>query len=74
MLLGVYHPRLLLITTPSYTFNDRFIAPDAPPGTRRGTPDPTGRTGRIFRHWDHKFEWTVEEFTEWCEEVAEDWG
>ena len=38
MLLGAYHPRLLLITTPSYSFNDRFIAPDAPPGTRQGVP------------------------------------
>ncbi|KAI0090309.1 hypothetical protein BDY19DRAFT_888093 [Irpex rosettiformis] len=74
MLLGAYHPRLLLVTTPSYTFNDRFIAPDAPPGTRQGTADPTGRTNRIFRHWDHKFEWTVQEFTEWCEEMAMQWG
>ncbi|KAI0806168.1 hypothetical protein BC629DRAFT_1282435 [Irpex lacteus] len=74
MLLGVYHPRMLLITTPSYSFNDRFTAPDAPPGTRRGVPDPTGRTARIFRHWDHKFEWTVAEFTEWCEAAAEQWG
>lgn len=74
MMLGIYHPRLLLITTPSYTFNARFTAPDAPPGTRRGYLDPTGRTDRIFRHDDHKFEWTVEEFTQWCEEVAQQWG
>ncbi|KAI0346173.1 hypothetical protein BDW22DRAFT_1411339 [Trametopsis cervina] len=74
MLLGLYHPRLLLITTPSYTFNSRFTAPDAPPSARRGIPDPTGRTDRIFRHWDHKFEWTVEEFSAWCEEAAAHWG
>ncbi|KAG7097749.1 hypothetical protein E1B28_005070 [Marasmius oreades] len=30
VLLGIYQPRLLLITTPSYTFNARFTAPDAP--------------------------------------------
>ncbi|KAI0703747.1 hypothetical protein BC835DRAFT_1207440, partial [Cytidiella melzeri] len=74
MLLGMYHPRLLLITTPSYTYNSRFTAPDAPPDVRQGTPDPTGRTDRIFRHWDHKFEWTVDEFTSWCQEAAKQWG
>lgn len=74
MLLGVYHPQLLLITTPSYTYNARFTAPDAPKSARRGYPDPTGRTERIFRHDDHKFEWTADEFREWCEEVAKEWG
>ncbi|KAI0078764.1 hypothetical protein K474DRAFT_1640864 [Panus rudis PR-1116 ss-1] len=74
MLLGAYHPRLLLITTPSYTFNARFTAPDSYKENRDGYSDPTGRTDRIFRHHDHKFEWTVEEFTEWCEAVAEKWG
>ncbi|KAH9949972.1 hypothetical protein B0H21DRAFT_725561 [Amylocystis lapponica] len=74
VLLGVYHPRLLLITTPSYTFNARFTPPDAPAGVRSGYIDPTGRTARIFRHDDHKFEWTVEEFTQWCVCVAEQWG
>lgn len=74
MLLGVYHPRLLLITTPSYTFNARFTPPDAPSSVRSGYLDPTGRTDRIFRHHDHKFEWTVDEFQEYCQDVAEDWG
>ena len=74
MLLGVYHPKFLLVTTPSYTFNARFTSPDAPGSARRGYPDPTGRTNRIFRHSDHKFEWTREEFTMWCEETAKEWG
>lgn len=74
MLLGVYHPRLLLITTPSYTYNARFTAPNAPGSARRGYPDPTGRTDRIFRHYDHKFEWTTEEFRMWCEDAANVWG
>lgn len=74
MVLGVYHPCLLLITTPSYTFNARFTAPNAPPTARRGYPDPTGRTDRIFRHDDHKFEWTVAEFNDWCNAVADEWG
>lgn len=62
------------MTTPSYTFNARFTSPDAPKSARRGYPDPTGRTDRIFRHNDHKFEWTREEFTIWCEETAREWG
>lgn len=74
MLLGAYHPQLLLITTPSYTYNARFTAPNAPQSARRGYPDPTGRTERIFRHSDHKFEWTVEEFWTWCQDAAKEWG
>lgn len=74
MLLGVYHPEFFLVTTPSYTFNARFTSPDAPKSARRGYPDPTGRTDRIFRHSDHKFEWTLDEFTLWCEETAKEWG
>ncbi|KAI1797242.1 hypothetical protein LXA43DRAFT_969239 [Ganoderma leucocontextum] len=71
---GAYHPRVVLVTTPSFTFNARFTAPDAPYEARSGWLDPTGRTDRIFRHHDHKFEWTVEEFEQWCNAVASDWG
>ncbi|KAG6876680.1 hypothetical protein C0992_012113 [Termitomyces sp. T32_za158] len=74
IILGVYHPRLFLVTTPSYTFNARFTAPMAPPSARKGYPDPTRRTDRIFRHSDHKFEWTVDEFQDWCDVTARDWG
>lgn len=77
ILLGAYHPTFLLLTTPSYTFNARFSSPStssSPPARRSGYPDPTKRTDRVFRHHDHKFEWTVEEFKTWCEEVAEEWG
>ena len=74
MLLGVYHPEYLLVTTPSYTFNARFTAPDAPSSARTGCRDPTGRTDRVFRHSDHKFEWTREEFQKWCQETAQEWG
>ncbi|KAJ7476039.1 hypothetical protein FB451DRAFT_994199, partial [Mycena latifolia] len=70
-LLGVYHPTRLLLTTPSYTFNARFARPGA---RRKGYPDPTGRTNRVFRHHDHKFEWTVEEFTDWARGAADTWG
>jgi len=72
VLLGVYHPRILLMTTPSYTFNARF----SPPGRSDpvGHADPTGRTDRVFRNSDHRFEWTTEEFARWCAAVSKEWG
>ncbi|CAK5269663.1 unnamed protein product [Mycena citricolor] len=76
MLLGVYHPKRLLLTTPSYTFNDRFTRPGSSRATRarQAFEDPTGRTDRLFRHSDHKFEWTVAEFETWCRASAVEWG
>ncbi|KAG9128083.1 hypothetical protein FRC07_005225 [Ceratobasidium sp. 392] len=67
VLLEQYRPRLLVLTTPNFTFNARFHPPGVP---RKGYLDPTGKTTRVFRHSDHKREWTVPEFTEWCQEAA----
>lgn len=39
-----------------------------------GFLDPTRRTSRVFRHPDHKFEWTIREFEEWCTTAAREWG
>ncbi|KAF8440377.1 hypothetical protein L210DRAFT_3539503 [Boletus edulis BED1] len=63
---------MFLVTTPSYTFNQRWSPPGA--ADPQGYPDPTGRTNRVFRHLDHKFEWTVDEFVLWCKNVAQQWG
>ena len=71
VLLGNYAPRLLLFTTPTFDFNERFSAPG---DQNWGFPDPTRRTSRIFRHDDHKFEWTVDECVKWCEAAADEWG
>jgi hypothetical protein len=71
VLLGNYAPRLLLLTTPSYDFNTCFSAPG---DLKWGFPDPTSRTNRVFRHRDHKFEWTVDECVAWCRASAADWG
>ncbi|KAJ6507917.1 hypothetical protein C8R47DRAFT_966618 [Mycena vitilis] len=75
-LLGIYHPTRLLLTTPSYTFNARFTRPGAPRSVRlrQAYADPTGRTDRVFRHEDHKFEWTADEFGAWCRAAADEWG
>ncbi|CDS00115.1 hypothetical protein [Sporisorium scitamineum] len=68
---GKYRPRIVLVTTPNYCFNDNFGQNLT---TRPGFPDPTGRTDRVFRHEDHKFEFTPDEFKEWCETIADDFG
>jgi hypothetical protein len=62
---------MLLLTTPCFDFNGRFSAPGE---ENWGYADPTGRTSRIFRHADHKFEWTVDECVKWCRAAAEEWG
>ncbi|KAN0064908.1 hypothetical protein ACQY0O_001965 [Thecaphora frezii] len=70
-ILGRYRPRILLLTTPNYCFNENF---GGDLSTRPGFPDPSGRTNRVFRHDDHKFEWTPEEFRRWCESLADAHG
>ena len=76
IILGRYAPRVFLITTPCYDFNQLFTPPGAPAHTVRagGFLDPTGRTARVFRHSDHKFEWTRAEFARWCAAQAAQWG
>ncbi|EJU04973.1 hypothetical protein DACRYDRAFT_48036, partial [Dacryopinax primogenitus] len=72
MILGRYRPKALLVTTPNYNFSPLFTAPGYT--DPNAYPDPTGRTSRFFRHDDHKFEWTEDEFRAWCEGVALDFG
>lgn len=69
VILGEYGPRLLLLTTPNYDFNARFSPPNQT--NPRGILDPTRRTDRTFRHYDHKFEWTTTEFYSWCVGMAQ---
>lgn len=79
VLLGYYAPRLLLLTTPSYSFNRLFVAPPSStpgredPWSTWGYPSPT-QPGRRMRHDDHQFEWTPAEAREWCAAEAEAWG
>lgn len=51
--LGVYHPEILIVTTPNCEYNVNF------PDLKYNTPE------SIFRHDDHKFEWTRKEFEFW---------
>lgn len=51
--LGIYHPEILIVTTPNGEYNVNF------PDLKYNTPE------SIFRHNDHKFEWTRKEFESW---------
>ncbi|KAF8307327.1 hypothetical protein DL93DRAFT_2088050 [Clavulina sp. PMI_390] len=68
LVLGYYRPAYLLLTTPNYLYNELFSPPGVPNET--GYPDPTGKTDRVFRHFDHDREWTPSEWKEWCEAGA----
>lgn len=78
LLFGKYRPRIVVITTPNYDFNRFFDrrggrgrgGSGAEEETVNGFKDPTGRTERVFRDDDHKFEWTKQEFKDWCDDIT----
>ncbi len=51
-------PGCVIITTPNYDYNKHFER--LPAGS--------------LRHPDHRFEWTRQEFTEWCRKIAGEYG
>jgi 3' terminal RNA ribose 2'-O-methyltransferase Hen1 len=51
-------PKTVVVTTPNVEYNVKF---------------PTLPAGK-FRHRDHRFEWTRQQFREWAERVAERFG
>ncbi|SCV74762.1 BQ2448_7791 [Microbotryum intermedium] len=69
-ILGLYQPRLVVVTTPNHEFNPYFIATSKSDEDSNRFPDPTGRTNRVFRDDDHQFEFTIDEFESWAHEVA----
>lgn len=64
-ILGYIHPRLAIFTTPNKDFNVLF--PDM-------NLDPSDPKFRKFRHSDHKFEWTRNEFRSWATAAAIQYG
>lgn len=50
---GLYQPKTVILSTPNAEFNVNF------PNLKYGTEQ------SIFRHWDHRFEWTRAQFNEW---------
>ncbi|HEX9346323.1 MAG TPA: 3' terminal RNA ribose 2'-O-methyltransferase Hen1 [Gemmatimonadales bacterium] len=51
-------PRTVVVTTPNFEYNVRFVT--LPAG--------------VFRHADHRFEWTREQFQSWSRDVAQRFG
>ncbi|KAI8097281.1 uncharacterized protein BX664DRAFT_326012 [Halteromyces radiatus] len=62
LMLGSYAPPLVIVTTPNAEYNVFF------PNLNYGT------TNSTFRHDDHKFEWTRQQFQEWCIKGAKQYG
>jgi 2-polyprenyl-3-methyl-5-hydroxy-6-metoxy-1,4-benzoquinol methylase len=63
-----YRPMTVIISTPNAEFNVNF------PNLKYGTPE------QEFRHWDHRFEWTRQEFQDWymllmrCNEICKEYN
>jgi 3' terminal RNA ribose 2'-O-methyltransferase Hen1 len=55
---GAAAPTTVVVTTPNAEYNVRY--PDLPPGA--------------YRHRDHRFEWTRQEFADWTAAVAQRYG
>lgn len=55
---GYYQPRLVIISTPNVEYNVHF---------------PQLEEGK-FRHWDHQFEWSREQFQSWCCSITEEYN
>ncbi|KAF9948962.1 Small RNA 2'-O-methyltransferase [Mortierella alpina] len=62
VVLGSYKPKVAIVSTPNAEFNVYF------PQLKYGTPD------AILRNDDHRFEWTRQEFEQWCKAAAEEYG
>ncbi|KAJ1924785.1 hypothetical protein IWQ60_004979 [Tieghemiomyces parasiticus] len=62
VVLGRYRPRRFIVTTPNAEYNKYF------PNLKYGTSE------AVFRHSDHKFEWTRAEFQQWCDGAAQRYG
>ncbi|KAH9466367.1 hypothetical protein Pst134EB_001422 [Puccinia striiformis f. sp. tritici] len=75
LIFGSYQPQWIVITTPNHEFNqyiDQYSSLES--RNEHRFLDPTGRTERYFRDSDHKFEWTRDEFINWCQDVSSTYG
>ncbi|ORZ00793.1 hypothetical protein BCR43DRAFT_485797 [Syncephalastrum racemosum] len=60
--LGNYAPPILIVTTPNAEYNIHFDNLNY------------GKPNAMYRHDDHKFEWTRAEFQAWCNQGADAYG
>lgn len=61
-------PETIVLTTPNYEYNVMWPALHV----EQGTDAP--RSPYLFRHSDHRFEWTRQEFQDWANRIAEKYG
>ncbi|KAF8943054.1 Small RNA 2'-O-methyltransferase [Haplosporangium gracile] len=62
VVLGALKPKIVIVSTPNAEFNIYF------PQLNYGKPN------AIFRNDDHRFEWTRQEFQDWCNAAAGQYG
>ncbi|KAF9276315.1 Small RNA 2'-O-methyltransferase [Linnemannia elongata] len=62
VVLGTLKPKMVIVSTPNAEFNIYF------PQLNYGKPN------AIFRNDDHRFEWTRQEFQDWCNAAAGQYG
>ena len=58
VLFGCARPKTVIVTTPNKEYNDNYST------LENGT----------LRHKDHRFEWTREEFRNWCGHICKEFG
>ncbi|MBW0525714.1 hypothetical protein O181_065429 [Austropuccinia psidii MF-1] len=74
LLFASYQPDWIIITTPNYEFNQHIDQVSSTENQKHHRfLDPTKRTNRIFRDSDHKFEWTRNEFKQWCDSISSEY-
>nr|XP_043618664.1 small RNA 2'-O-methyltransferase [Erigeron canadensis] len=70
VVLSSFCPKLLIISTPNYEYN--VILQKSAPQTPEDDMDDKNPTKPCkFRNFDHKFEWTREQFRIWASELSE---
>ncbi|MDR2442044.1 MAG: 3' terminal RNA ribose 2'-O-methyltransferase Hen1 [Deltaproteobacteria bacterium] len=72
VLFAYCRPRLIIITTPNFEYNEKFGAKFKLESESNLEPKPKPGLGPgQLRHGDHRFEWTREQFQSWAKEVSE---
>ncbi|KAJ0975764.1 hypothetical protein J5N97_017729 [Dioscorea zingiberensis] len=65
--LSLFRPRVLIVSTPNYEYNSILQRSSLP--SKEDDPDDKSVPCR-FRNFDHKFEWTREQFEHWARSLA----
>ncbi|KAK1304230.1 Small RNA 2'-O-methyltransferase [Acorus calamus] len=70
VVLGSFRPHLLIVSTPNYEYNS-ILQKAASPDKEEDADDKPSQTSQCrFRNFDHKFEWTREQFNHWASNLA----